>query len=323
MKVLGIETSCDETSCAIVEGRKILGMCVLTQDAHSVFGGVVPEIASRAHLKTLVPVLERALKEAGIGISDIDAIAVTEGPGLPGSLFVGINFAKGLVQALGVPLISVNHVEAHLVSPFLEFEDFDFPYLGLVVSGGHTSLYFAESLGRYKLLARTLDDAAGEVLDKSAKFLRLGYPGGPILDRMAKGVEQIIKFPKVSSNDFSFSGLKTAFINALRRWAGGIPIYEFVSSFQEAVIQQLLRKVEENLEGVSKIAVVGGVARNSRLREVFAKLKVKVYIPSGALCIDNGAMVAFLGSLYLEMGMTSHFDIEPKPTGLLKAKGGI
>jgi N6-L-threonylcarbamoyladenine synthase len=331
VKVLGIETSCDETSCAVVEGRDIVGMCILSQDVHSLFGGVVPELASRAHLRTITATVDKALSESKLKIDDIDGIAVTSEPGLPGSIVVGLNFAKALAFSLDLPLIAVNHIEAHLLSPFLEFEELSFPYVGLVVSGGHTSIYFIQDLAKYKLLGRTLDDASGEVFDKIAKFVRLGYPGGPIIDRISRNIPPQIEFPKPKTGNmnFSYSGLKTCCMRTLTNWAGGIPLYEVISSFQEAVIRQLVDRASEaclKLD-IKSLAVVGGVARNSRLREIFermcSELGIKLYIPPAILCTDNAAMVAYTGWLYLENGITSPLDVESRPTGVLKASGGI
>ena len=341
MIVLGIETSCDETSCAVVEldgkgeikniSRKILSSSVISQDVHSLYGGVVPELASRAHLKFLPRVLEKSLRDAKISIKDIDIVSVVSEPGLPGSLIVGLNFAKGIAQALSKKIVTVNHIESHLLSGFLEHK-FDFPFIGLVVSGGHTSLYLAESFGRYTLIAKTLDDAAGEVFDKVAKFFRLGYPGGPIIDKISKTVNKSkveINFPKTTTSDFSFSGLKTAVIRAAESWTGVLPIFEFISSFQSRVIKELLERTFGAVDGykIKNLAVTGGVARNSELRKEFSdtaeKKGVNLFIPSPSLCTDNAAQVAFVGGLYALENKFSELNADVKPTGILKAKGGI
>ncbi len=351
--VLGIETTCDETSCGILkfypskkrEKSKLpyfeeLSCVVLSQDFHYVYGGVVPELASREHVRNIVPVFDSALKQAGLSPQDIDLVAVAGEPGLPGSLFVGVNFAKGVAQALSKKFTMINHVEAHLLSPLIE-EDFAFPFFSLIVSGGHSSFYYVEGIGKYRLLLRTLDDAVGEAFDKLAKFFRFGYPGGPIIDSLSKGAQSIFSFPKVESNNFSFSGLKTFSTRTALKWLGGFPLPEFFASFQTSLISDIIEKVlstvlkiidsaewEQNKKEVI-ISVGGGVARNSFFRKIAqdvlcGETKFRFIFPSPKYCVDNGSMVAFLGGLrFLLFGEESKLDTEIKPTGILKSKGGI
>lgn len=319
MKVLGIETSCDETAAAVVEGRAILSNVVASQHAvHAPFGGVVPELASRHHLEALPFVVNRALAEANLTLNDIDAVAATYAPGLLTALLVGLQYAKSLSFALNKPFVGVHHLEAHLHSVFLEHPRFDHPFLGLIVSGGHTHLYRVEGLGRYQLLGRTRDDAAGEAYDKVAKLLELGYPGGPRLDKLAgEGNKQAFRFtrPKMgqkmgnSSLDFSFSGIKTACLLQVQRQNGNLSSQfkkDMAASFQETVTDILIRRLDEALLrcGLKKIAVAGGVAANSELRKKLQRLgeekNLVLAIPSMPLCTDNAAMIAFVGGLYAE-----------------------
>jgi N6-L-threonylcarbamoyladenine synthase len=325
MLILGIESSCDETSCSVVEdGEKILSNVVSSQvKVHSPYGGVVPELASREHIKNILPVLDQSLKDAGTKLKDIHAIAVTVGPGLIGSLLVGLETAKALAYATQKPLVGIHHVAAHLYSVFLEHElDLDtprpcHPYLGLVVSGGHTSIVIVESPLDYRQVGQTLDDAAGEAYDKVAKLLDLGYPGGPIIEKLAKsGDPRRIDFPRpnIGADDFnfSFSGLKTAVVNYVRKnglyqikqdeqW-----LYDVCASFQMAVIDSLINKVEKAARHflLTQIVIAGGVASNGALRKA-AKDRCPTYdviIPKPALCTDNAAMVAGLGFHYFRDG---------------------
>jgi len=308
MLILGIETSCDETSAAVVEnGRVIRSNIVASQvDLHRKYGGVVPEIAFRRHTELIYPVIDEALEKAGVSIRDIQAVAVTQGPGLIGSLVVGVAVAKSLAYALGLPLVGVNHLEGHLWANFLEYPDLSFPAIGLVVSGGHTSLFYLQSPGEYEQLGTTRDDAVGEAFDKVAKLLGLGYPGGPIIDNLArKGNCRAIRFPqatmKDNSLDFSFSGLKTAVLYYLKSLDTPPVVEDVAASFQEAVIEVLVKRVMAavRLKQVNKILLAGGVAANTRLREVFSEKSRRrgwqVYYPSPVLCTDNAAMVGALG----------------------------
>ena len=321
MIVLGIESSCDETAAAVVrDGRQILSSVVSSQvDFHSKYGGVVPEIASRKHIEAVVPVVEEALEMAGLTLDGIEGIAVTRGPGLVGSLLIGISFAKALAYVTGLPLIGVNHLEGHLTSIFLEKADMPFPFVGLVVSGGHTNLYYVKGRGDYTFVGQTRDDAAGEAFDKVAKLLGLGYPGGMVIDRMAReGNACAIDFPRAliskDSLDFSFSGIKTSVLHYVKRQDVEISSEhrkDIVASFQEAVVDVLVTKVFQAARkyGVDAVVVSGGVAANTRLREKMtlegAQENVSVFIPSPSLCTDNAAMIAAAGDYYLAKGMTS------------------
>jgi N6-L-threonylcarbamoyladenine synthase len=309
--ILGIETSCDETAAAIVEdGKKIISNIVASQiSIHQKYGGVVPEIASRKHMEDIIPVIDKALDESGKKITDLSAIAVTHGPGLIGSLLVGLSVAKAMAYAKTIPLIGVNHLEAHIYANFLEHNDIKPPFVCLIVSGGHTSLVYIKRFGEYKLLGQTKDDAAGEVFDKIAKVLDLGYPGGPIIEKLAKeGDPSSIKFPRPILNDksydFSFSGLKTAviyYIKELKEENKNIPVSDILASFQQAVTDVLVGKtLKAALNFKTKqIILAGGVAANSSLRKEIKEkanlLNIKVFYPSTFLCTDNAAMVASAG----------------------------
>lgn len=300
--VLAIETSCDETAAAVVlGGRDVLSSVVSTQiDLHAVYGGVVPEIASRAHLEVLNPVIARAIDEAGIDPSRIDAVAATHGPGLIGALLIGVAAAKSMALAWKVPYIGVNHMEAHLYAGLLEDPSLEFPLVVLLVSGGHTMLVDMQDHGRYRLLGRTIDDAAGEAYDKVARFLGLGYPGGPAIDTLARdGNPAAIDFPRAMMHDgldFSFSGLKTSVVNHVRKHPDVLTA-DVAASFQEAVVDVLVAKTRRAAEAVQATGVVlgGGVAANSLLRERFATMAAesgrRCALPSRAMCTDNAAMI--------------------------------
>lgn len=318
MLILGIETSCDETAAAVLDGhRHILASVVLTQDTiHAPYGGVVPELASRQHLAAINPVVGEALRRAEASLDGIDVFAVTQGPGLIGSLLVGLSFAKALAYFFRKPLVGIDHVEAHIEAAFLENADLPFPAIALVVSGGHTSLFFLKGRLHFRLLGRTRDDAAGEALDKIAKFLGLGYPGGPIIEKEAESGDPA-RFPfalprmKDASLDFSFSGLKTAALRAIEETgmsASHPELRDFLASFEEAVVRSLLENLSQAAEKYRPASLIlcGGVARNKRLRHGFEELArssgFMAFIPSPLLCTDNAAMVASLGLARLEAG---------------------
>ncbi len=325
MRILGIETSCDETSIAVYEeGKGLLSNVVSSQiKLHSEWGGVYPELAAREHTKNIIPVLDKALKESNIDLNSIDGIAITIAPGLIVSLVIGSAVAKTLSWLLDKPLIPVHHIEAHIFSIFLT-EKVEFPFIALVVSGGHTELYIVEDFQKYKYLGGTLDDAVGEAYDKVARLLNLGYPGGPIIDKLASKGKPIIKFPRPLLKDrgknkynFSFSGLKTAVLNEVRK---GIYSKEDISaSFQEAVVDVLTKKTMLAVEefDIKNIVVAGGVSANSGLRKRFKELeeknKINVYFPPLYLCTDNAAMVAYTGyRRFKETGLTIPYTFEPK-----------
>ena len=328
MLVLAIETSCDDTGAAVVmEGRKILSNIVSSQvPVHQKYGGVVPELASRKHIESIVPIVKEALRAANVTLKEMDGIAVTQGPGLVGSLLVGLSFAKSIAFATGLPFIGVNHIEAHLSAIFLEEKPPRFPFIGLVVSGGHTSLFRMDGFGKYERLGQTRDDAAGEAFDKVAKLLGLGYPGGPVIDELSKtGNPKAIRFPRpvVSRNsfDFSFSGLKTAVVNYVKthpKPPGGYPedlIRDIVSSFQEAVVDVLVKKtvLAARHQRLKRIVLSGGVAANQRLRQRIEEeslaQKLKIYLPSPSFCTDNAAMVGVVGYEYLKRGVRSPLSL--------------
>ncbi|MEJ7585713.1 MAG: tRNA (adenosine(37)-N6)-threonylcarbamoyltransferase complex transferase subunit TsaD, partial [Acidimicrobiales bacterium] len=301
--VLGLETSCDETAAAVVvDGQMILSSVVASQvNLHARFGGVVPEIASRAHVELLTPVIAEAMVEAGVEGDDIDAVAATHGPGLVGALLVGVSTAKALALVWDVPFVAVNHLEAHLYATLLEDPSLELPVVVLLVSGGHTMLIVMEDHGRYRLLGSTLDDAAGEAFDKVARYLGLGYPGGPAIDRVAmEGDPTAIAFPRPMIDtgfDFSFSGLKTSVVNHVRRHPESSTA-DVAASFQEAVVDVLVAKARRAAAeiGAKGMCLGGGVAANSLLRERFLGACVSDgrhgFLPSRAMCTDNAAMVA-------------------------------
>jgi len=297
--ILGIETSCDETGVAICSNFKILSSYTKTQSIHQQFGGVVPEIASREHEKYLPRITKKVLKDANIKFKDIDAIAVTNGPGLMGSLLSGISFAKGISYGLDVPIIPINHLEAHLNSVFIEHEELEPPFINLLVSGGHTQLWLVKNMFEYELLGETLDDACGEAFDKGAKKLNLNYPGGPEIERMAtSGDKNLINFPRPMIHDnsfnFSFSGLKTSLINCVNQDKYNFD--DIAASYQEAIVDTLIAKFEKamNQYSVKSGIICGGVAANKRLREKLDKLDKNIIYPSMKYCTDNADMIAYL-----------------------------
>ncbi len=324
MLLLALESSCDETAAAVVrDGRQILSNLIASQvELHAVYGGVVPELASRRHLEVINPLVEEALNKAGVRQEDLEGIVVTRGPGLVGALLVGVSFAKAYAYALGIPLIGVHHIEGHIQAIQLERE-VEYPFLAIAVSGGHTHLYRVDGIGHYSLLGRTVDDAAGEAFDKVAKMLGLGYPGGPIVDQLAVANDAGgIVFPrpmlKKDNFNFSFSGMKTAVLNYLDR-LGSAPdqqtIGQICCAFQTAVVDVITQKTLRAAESQSlkRIVVAGGVACNSGLRTAFADLAaargLDVFFPSPMLCADNGAMLAVAGDHYLSRGVVSGLDL--------------
>ena len=325
MLILGIETSCDETAAAIVkDGRQILSNIISSQiSIHSKYGGVVPELASRKHLENILPVIRESLDKAKVTLKDIDGIAVTKGPGLVGSLLVGISVAKALGYALKVPFIGVNHIQGHISAIFLENNFPEYPFISLVVSGGHTHLYLAEKFDKYRLWAQTRDDAAGEAFDKIAKLLGLGYPGGVIIDKIAKeGNYRAIHFPRArmsdNSYDFSFSGLKTAVLYYVKKLSLDEKekiIPDIVASFQEAVIDVLIERIKKAVSTlkVNRVVVAGGVAANSRFREHLLELgekeNISLFIPHPSLCTDNAAMIGVVGYNLLNKGLKSDLKL--------------
>lgn len=323
MRVLGIETSCDETAAAVlVDGRLRANVVASQVDLHARFGGVVPELASRRHLERYGPVIDEALAQAGMPLRDVDAVAVTCGPGLAGALTVGVAAAKSIAFALRRPLIGVNHLEGHIYATFLEHQAIPFPALVLIVSGAHSDLVLMQGHGTYQILGRTRDDAAGEAFDKVARALGLGYPGGPAIEQVARGgragaVRLPLPFPSEASYDFSFSGLKTAVVRSLGAASGpsGEPSPEvaadFAAAFQESLVQVLVAKTTRAARETSARAIllVGGVAANSHLRtrvaEAAASLRIPCFVPSPSLCTDNAGMIAEAGWFRLARGLRS------------------
>jgi len=324
MRVLGIETSCDDTGVAIYcTERGLLGQALHSQVAmHERYGGVVPELASRDHVRRLLPLTEIALQQAGMSTAEIDAIAFTQGPGLAGALLVGAAVGTALAFALNKPAIGIHHLEGHLLSPLLSEDPPQFPFVALLVSGGHTQLMRVDGVGRYTLLGETLDDAAGEAFDKSAKLLGLGYPGGPAISRLAEqGREAVVKLPRPMLHsgdlDFSFSGLKTAVLTAVRKGlADEQAKADLAFAVQAAIVDVLAAKSVAALEqtGLDRLVIAGGVSANRRLRDTLERAQAdrafRVYFPKPALCTDNGAMIAFAGALRLAAG-----EVAPVPDG--------
>ncbi len=330
MLILGIETSCDETAAAVLkDGTEILSNTVYSQVVHSQYGGVVPELASRDHIRKIIPVVKSCLEEAGVLICEIDAVAVTQSPGLIGSLLVGVSFAKSISFSLDIPLIAVNHLEGHIYANFLSNPELEPPVLGLIVSGGHTELLTVERRGKYKLLGSTLDDACGEAFDKVANLLGFTYPGGVEIEEMAKtGNPHAISFPvgSVGDYDFSFSGLKTAVLYYLRKLTEiekENQKADIAASFQETAIEMLLRKSIKAVRDfkIMKVAVSGGVASNERLRDKFlSKAKKKgfeVYFPRKEFCTDNGAMIAACGYDHYKKGDFASLSLKAEATEMI------
>ncbi len=329
MILLSIETSCDETAAAVVrDGREILSSVISSQVAiHAEYGGVVPEIASRKHLESIVPVIGQALQDASVGMGELEGVAVTRGPGLSGALLVGFSAAKAIAAARKIPFVGVHHIEGHLFAPFLE-KPVPFPFLALVVSGGHTHLYHVEGFGHYTTLGRTIDDAAGEAYDKCAKIMGMPYPGGALIDRMAQNGNPVaIRLPRPMLHDgtlnFSFSGLKTAVLHQTVKNPVSLPSQaadDLCASFQEAVCHVLAAKTESAIlhTGAVRLVVAGGVACNSGLRQrmtaLCGKLGVELSIPHFSLCGDNAAMLAVPGDYYLSHGHISGNSLDVTAT---------
>ena len=327
--ILAIESSCDETAAAVVrDGREVLSNVISSQiDLHTLYGGVVPEIASRKHIEKINQVMEQALKEAGKELSDMDAIAVTYGPGLVGALLVGVSAAKAVSFASGIPLIGVHHIEGHISANYIENKDLEPPFVCLVVSGGHSHLVVVKDYGEYEILGRTRDDAAGEAFDKVARAIGLGYPGGPKIDSVSReGNPDAVAFPRAkvgdSDYDFSFSGLKSAVLNYLNSCEmKGEPICQadVAASFQKAVVDVLtehsMRAIEES--GIKKFAIAGGVASNSSLRaaltQACAKRGITFYHPSPILCTDNAAMIGTAAYYEYVKGVRHGYDLNAVP----------
>lgn len=309
--ILAIESSCDDTSAAVLKGRVVLSNEVATQNIHEEFGGVVPELASRAHQKNIIPVVDAAIKKSGLKKSDLDAIAFTRGPGLLGSLLVGVSFAKSLGLALGIPLIEVNHMEAHILAHMIEDENGtpDFPFLCLTVSGGHTQLVVVKSALEMEVIGETIDDAAGEAFDKISKIMELPYPGGPLIDKYAqKGNPEAYSFshPKVGELEFSFSGLKTNVLRFLQKEVRQDENFvlnnlnDISASVQKTIVDILMKKLElaSKKTGIKNVAIAGGVSANSELRSRLLEKKKrgwKVFIPNFEFCTDNAAMIGSAG----------------------------
>lgn len=318
MLVLGIETSCDETAAAVVCDGKLLpasNIIASQVNLHQEYGGVVPEIASRKHMETIIPVICTSLRAAGASLKDIEGIAVTRGPGLVGSLLVGLSVAKAVAFALKIPFVGVNHLEAHVAAVYLTEMAPQFPFVALVVSGGHTNIYFVKDFQNFQLLGQTKDDAAGEAFDKAAKLLQIGYPGGVYVERFAReGARDRIHFPRAmkESLDFSFSGLKTAllkYVMAKENRLDEQELRDVAASYQEAIVDVLVEKTMRaaHMCAVSSIVVCGGVAANERLRERFFEetevKRMRVFIPPKEFCTDNAAMIAILGETLLKQGI--------------------
>lgn len=328
--ILAIESSCDDTSAAVLRNDRILSNVIASQKVHEQYGGVVPELASRAHQQNIVPVVDAAISNAGISRSDIDAVAFTRGPGLLGSLLVGVSFAKGFAQALDRPLIEVNHLQAHVLSHFIKESDDSvvpqFPFVCLLVSGGHTQILLLRSHFEIEVLGQTIDDAAGEAIDKAAKIMDLGYPGGPIIDRLAaQGNADAFHFatPHIAGFDYSFSGLKTSFLYFLRDQLAENPDFieqnkaDLCASIQKCIVDFLLGKMERAVKkcGARQIAIAGGVSANSLLRSSLQQMGQrhgwKVFIPKFQYCTDNAAMVGIAGYFKYLRGEFADISLPP------------
>ncbi len=325
INILAIESSCDDTAAAVLQNGKVLSNCVSTQKVHQQYGGVVPELASRAHQQHIVPVVSVALKEAGIELKDLSAVAFTKGPGLIGSLMVGSSFAKSLAYSLGIPLIGIHHMEAHVLAHFIPEPKPEFPFLCLTVSGGHTQIVKMTNYFEFEILGKTIDDAAGEAFDKAAKLLGLPYPGGPLIDSNAKNGKLIFKFPvpQIAGLDFSFSGIKTAILYFLQKELKNNPHFieenlaDLCASVQDVIIKHLIKKIElaAKQTGISQIALAGGVSANSGLRQAIIEkgneLHWTTFIPPFEYCTDNAAMIGIAAWYKFQQGEFESLDIAP------------
>ena len=325
--ILGIESSCDDTSAAILIDGSVVSNCIASQDIHKLYGGVVPEVASRAHQSNIIPVVDQAIKEAGISKSDISAIAITRGPGLMGSLMVGVSFAKAFALSLDIPLIDVNHLQAHVLAHFAEDPMPKFPFLCLTVSGGHTQIIKVNDYFDMEILGQTIDDAAGEAFDKTGKLLGLDYPAGPVIDKYAKLGKPVFNFPdpKVGELDFSFSGIKTAILYFLKRELKTNPdfikenLYDICASVQDRIVSILLKKlsIAAKKTGITEVAISGGVSANSQLRSNLQEMGKKngwtTYIPDFQYCTDNAGMIAIAGYFKYKKGIFAEQDVIPEP----------
>jgi len=324
--ILGIESSCDDTSAAVLHGREMLSNVTASQEVHRAYGGVVPELASRAHQQNIVPVVSEAIKRAGISKNQLSAVAYTRGPGLMGSLLVGVNFAKGFARSLGIPLIDVNHLQGHVMAHFVETPGEEhvsppLPFLCLLVSGGNSQIIKVEAYNKMEILGQTIDDAAGEAIDKCSKVMGLGYPGGPIIDRLARqGNPLAFTFskPNIPNLDYSFSGLKTSFLYSLRKWIATDPDFiehhqcDLAASLEHTIVEILMKKLRLAVKqtGITHVAVAGGVSANNGLRNAFRDHAERygwtVYIPKFSFTTDNAAMIAIVGYFkYLDKDFSS------------------
>lgn len=323
--LLGVESSCDETSVALLRGKQVLSNVISTQiKIHEEYGGVVPEIASRKHIEAIDVVMEQALAEAGVGLDEVNAVAVTAGPGLVGALLVGVSYAKALAYALGVPLVPVHHIEGHIAANYIAYPTLEPPFVALVASGGHSHIVYAKGQMEFEILGQTIDDAAGEAFDKVARVMGLSYPGGVKIDALSKqGNRDAYRLPtaKVDGYNFSFSGVKTAVMNLLHRAeqvGETINKADLAASFQENVVQVLREHTvaAAKEKGVKQICLAGGVSANSRLRKVFDELKpdYSVYYPPLSLCTDNAAMIACAGGILHRQGVAAPLDLNAYPS---------
>ena len=327
MIILGIESSCDESAASICKDGKILSNVVSSQKVHNNYGGVVPEIASREHDRLLNHLVVKSINEANISLNNIEGIGVTKGPGLAGTLLTGVSFAKGFSQSINVPIIGINHLEAHIYANFLAYPKLEYPLVCLLVSGGHTQIWYIKNIFDYELLGDTRDDAAGEAFDKGARILGLGYPGGPVIEKIAnKGNSDAINFPRAlmekDNLEFSFSGLKTSLLYLVKK-EQLFDVEDIVASYQKAILDVLVTKLLRaiNIKKVNTCIIAGGVAANKCLRRmVNDKLnnRINVYYPDINLCTDNAAMIAFLAEIYLMKGIRSSIDFEVVPNLKLK-----
>ena len=322
MIILGIESSCDETAVSICKGGKILSNIVSSEEIHNDYGGVVPEVAAREHDRLLNHLIIKSLDEANISLNDLNGIGVTKGPGLAGTLLTGVSFAKGLSQSINIPIIGINHLEAHIYANFLAYPKLKYPLVCLLVSGGHTQIWYIKNIFDYELLGDTRDDAAGEAFDKGARVLGLGYPGGPIIEKISlKGSSNAINFPRAlmekDNLEFSFSGLKTSLLYLVNK-EKSFDLKDVAASYQKAIIDVLVTKLLRavDVRKVNNCIIAGGVAANNCLRNLVDEKiedKINVFYPDINLCTDNAAMIAFLAEIYLKKGMTSNIDFEVIP----------